>query len=58
MQNKLTLSLLGGGSSSGGTSSGSGAGSSSSDVSEELGDILTLEGLGEKSWPVAFNGVS
>ena len=37
---------------------GSGGGGSGADVGEELGDVLTLEGLGEKAGPVAFNGVA
>ena len=52
----LDGSLSGGTTGSGGTSSGGGG--TRADVGKELSDILSLEGLGEKSGPVAFNGVS
>ena len=52
------LGFFSGGSGGGGTSSTSGSGGTGGDVSEELGNILSLEGLGEKSGPVGFDGVS
>ena len=57
----LLLFGLSGGSTtgSGGTSSGGSTSSGSSgDGGEELGDILSFEGLSEKSGPVRLNGVS
>ena len=56
----LFFLLFGFSSGSGTTSGGSttSSGGTSGNVSEELGDILSLEGLGEKSGPVGFDGVS
>ena len=38
--------------------SGATATATSSDIWEKLGNVLTLESLGEESWPVTLNGVS
>ena len=57
----LFLGLLLSGSSatsSGTTGSGASSGGTSADVGEQLGDVLTLEGLGEEAGPVALDGVS
>ena len=54
------LGLLLGSASGGSASSGSGScsGGTRANVREKLGNVLTLEGLGEESGPVALNGVS
>ena len=60
----LLFGLSGGGTTgsgttgSGSTSGGSTSSGSSGDGDEELSDILSSEGLGEKSGPVRLNGVS
>ena len=57
----LLLGLLGGCGISGDLSDGGttcGGGGSGGDVGEEGFDVLSFEGLGEKSGPVAFNGVA
>ena len=57
----LLFGLSGGGgtsSGSGSTSGGSTSSGSSRDGGEELGDILSGEGLGEETGPVRLNGVS
>lgn len=40
------------------TSSRSGGSRGRADVSQQFADVLSLQGLGEQAWPVAFNCVS
>jgi hypothetical protein len=55
----LFLLLLDSGSSGSGISGDcSTSATSGSNVRQKLSDVLSLEGLGEKGWPVWLNGVS
>ena len=53
----LTLLLSGGCTGIGSGASTSGGGGGGANVGEELGDVLTLHGLGEKTGPVALDSV-